>query len=87
MSEKRYQVVSDDTAVELERNVNHMMTQGWRPTGGVMVVPEFTMDYVSQISYQTSYFYAQAMILTEKRCTHVCAFEEEVSLIFAGSAT
>ena len=89
-NEKRYQIVVRADIGDLKERVNELMREGWMPTGGVAVMPEYGYEcgetcFISN-SWVRCVYHGQAMVLPQKRCTTTCAFDEEVSLMFAGSA-
>ena len=79
--EIRYRVVVRDQMGDLEQRVNGLMRKGWHPTGGVTSMTKFYSSGAGKTRF------IQAMILPQGRCTTTCVFDEEVSLMFAGSAT
>jgi len=87
VSEKRYKIVVYSEIEDLEERVNELMREGWTPTGGVVVMPEYTHDYVSPSSFVSSVYHAQAMILLQSRCSFSCAFDEHNQLVNIGSLT
>ena len=81
MSKKRYQVVTEDCISNLENRVNELWSEGWQPVGGIAGVTKIYSAGAGRMRY------AQALVLPETCCTTACAFDEEVNLMFAGSAS
>jgi len=87
VSEKRYQIVVREQIEDLEERVNELWDEGWRPTGGMTFATVRTLDDFDDEYYEGGTVYAQTMVLPQKRCADACIFDEEVNLMFAGSAT
>ena len=62
----KYQVVIKNSKEELEVEVNKLLSQGWRPQGGIsmMVVPNFEQrpERISVILETSAFRFAQALV-------------------------
>lgn len=62
----KYQVVIKNSKEELEVEVNNLLSQGWRPQGGIsmMVVPNFAKrpERISVIWETSAFHFAQALV-------------------------
>ena len=62
----KYQVVIENSRDKLEAEVNKLLSEGWRPQGGIsmMVAPNFEQRYgrISVILQTSSFRFAQALV-------------------------
>lgn len=62
----KYQVVIENSMDKLEAEVNKLLSEGWRPQGGIsmMVAPNFEQCYgrISVILQTSSFRFAQALV-------------------------
>ena len=62
----KYQVVIENSMDKLEAEVNILLSEGWRPQGGIsmMVAPNFEQRYgrISVILQTSSFRFAQALV-------------------------
>ncbi|MEI3435950.1 MAG: hypothetical protein V8S10_06510 [Clostridia bacterium] len=62
----KYQVVIENSMDKLEAEVNKLLSEGWRPQGGIsmMVAPNFEQRYgrISVILQTSSFRFAQALV-------------------------
>ncbi len=62
----KYQVVIENSMDKLEAEVNKLLSEGWRPQGGIsmMVEPNFEQRYgrISVILQTSSFRFAQALV-------------------------
>lgn len=62
----KYQVVIENSMDKLEAEVNKLLSEGWRPQGGIsmMVAPNFEQRYgrISVILQTSSFSFAQALV-------------------------
>ena len=62
----QYQVVIENSMDKLEAEVNKLLSEGWRPQGGIsmMVAPNFEQRYgrISVILQTSSFRFAQALV-------------------------
>lgn len=62
----KYQVVIENSMDKLEAEVNKLLSEGWRPQGGIsmMVAPNFEQSYgrISVILQTSSFRFAQALV-------------------------
>lgn len=62
----KYQVVIKDSMDKLEVEVNKLLSEGWRPQGGIsmMVAPNFEQRYerISVILQTSAFHFAQALV-------------------------
>ena len=62
----KYQVVIENSMDKLEAEVKKLLSEGWRPQGGIsmMVAPNFEQRYgrISVILQTSSFRFAQALV-------------------------
>lgn len=62
----KYQVVIENSMDKLKAEVNKLLSEGWRPQGGIsmMVAPNFEQRYgrISVILQTSSFRFAQALV-------------------------
>ncbi|WP_455936829.1 hypothetical protein [Gemella morbillorum] len=66
----KYQVVIKNSIDELEVEVNELLSEGWRPQGGIsmMVAPSFVKrpERITVMLETSSFRFAQALVKDEK---------------------